>query len=107
MIATNLMDVPAEIIGLIFRYRWAIEVFFRFFKQILGCKHLLSNKPEGILIQVYCAIIACMLINLWTGARPNKRTIEMLAFYFMGWASEAEVQKHIDRLQAGVSKKRD
>lgn len=107
VIATNLLDVPAEIIGLIFRHRWAIEVFFRFFKQILGCKHLLSNKPEGVLIQVYCAIIACMLINLWTGARPNKRTIEMLAFYFMGWASEAEVQKHIDRLQPGGSKKPD
>jgi hypothetical protein len=107
VIATNLLDVPAEIIALIYQHRWAIEVFFRFFKQILGCKHLLSTKPEGIMIQVYCAIIACMLINLWTGARPNKRTIEMLAFYFMGWASEAEVQKHIDRLQAGGSKKRD
>lgn len=107
VIATNLQGVPAEIIGLIFRYRWAIEIFFRFFKQILGCKHLLSEKPEGIMIQVYCAIIACMLINLWTGAKPNKRTIEMLAFYFMGVASEAEVQKHLDRLQPGGSKKRD
>lgn len=105
VIATNLTGVPAEIVGLIFRHRWAIEVFFRFFKQILGCKHLLSNKPEGVLIQVYCAIIACMLINLWTGAKPNQRTIEMLAFYFMGWASEAEVQKHIDRLH-GVSPKK-
>jgi len=114
VIATNLLDVPAEIIGLIFQYRWAIEVFFRFFKQILGCKHLLSNRPEGVLIQVYCAIIAgtgeafpCVLTNLWTGVKPNKRTIEMLAFYFMGLASEAEVQRHIDRLQAGASKKRD
>jgi len=107
VIATNLLDVPAEVVGLIFRHRWAIEVFFRFFKQVLGCKHLLSNRPEGVLIQVYCAIVACMLINLWTGARPNKRTVEMLAFYFMGWASEAEVQRHIDRLQQGVSKKRD
>lgn len=107
VIATNLLDVPAEVVGLIFRYRWAIEVFFRFFKQVLGCKHLLSNRPEGVMIQVYCAVIACMLVNLWTGAKPNKRTVEMLAFYFMGWASEAEVQRHIDRLQAGVSKKRD
>lgn len=107
VIATNLPDVPAEIVASIYRHRWAIEVFFRFFKQILGCKHLLSNRPEGVLIQVYCAVIACMLVNLWTGARPNKRTIEMLAFYFMGWASEAEVQRHIDRLRPGGSKKQD
>ena len=105
VIATNLLDVPAEIIALIYSYRWAIEVFFRFFKQILGCKHLLSHKPEGILIQVYCAIIACMLINLWTGAKPNKRTIEMLALYFMGVASEDEVMRHIAKLQPGGSKK--
>jgi len=97
VIATNLLDVPAEIIALIYQYRWAIEVFFRFFKQMLGCRHLISHKAEGIQIQVYCAIIACMLINLWTGKRPNKRTVEMLAWYFMGVATEAEVLAHINR----------
>jgi Transposase DDE domain len=99
VIATNLLDVPAEIIALIYRYRWAIEIFFRFFKQILGCRHLLSQRREGILIQVYCAIIACMLINLWTGTRPTKRTVEMLAWYFLGLASEDEVMRHIAGLK--------
>ncbi len=93
------MHVPAEIIALIYHHRWAIEVFFRFFKQILGCRHLLSQRPEGIMIQVYCAIIACMLINLWTGAKPTKRTVEMLAWYFAGVASEAEMMRHIAGLQ--------
>jgi hypothetical protein len=99
VLATDLLDVPAEIIALIYRYRWSIEVFFRFFKQILGCRHLLSTKPPGVLIQVYSAIIACLLINLWTGVRPTKRTVEMLAFYFMGVASEDEVRRHIKALQ--------
>jgi len=97
VIATNLLHVPAEIIALIYHYRWAIEIFFRFFKQILGCRHLLSHKPEGVLIQVYCAVIACMLINLWTGKKPDKRTVEMLAFYFMGVATEQEVLAHLNR----------
>jgi hypothetical protein len=97
VIATNLLHVPAEIIALIYHYRWAIEIFFRFFKQVLGCRHLLSHKPEGILIQVYCAIIACMLINLWTGKKPDKRTVEVLAFYFMGVATEQEVMNHLNR----------
>jgi hypothetical protein len=97
VIATNLLHVPAEIIALIYQHRWAIEIFFRFFKQVLGCRHLLSHKPEGILIQVYCAIIACMLINLWTGKRPDKGTVQMLAFYFMGVASEREVLAHLNR----------
>jgi len=74
LLATNLLDLPAEIIALIYRYRWTIEIFFRFFKQILGCKHLLSAYPNGIAIQAYCAIIACMLLNLWTGRKPTLRT---------------------------------
>ena len=76
---------------------WKIEIFYRFFKQILGCRHLLSTKPQGILIQVYCAVIACLLINLWTGRRPGRRTFEMLAFYFMNVASEQEVIDHLKR----------
>jgi hypothetical protein len=97
VILTNLLHVPAEIIVLIYRYRWAIEIFFRFFKQVLGCRHLVSQKPEGILIQVYCAVIACMLINLWTGRRPDKGMVHMLAWYLAGVATEAEVLAYVNR----------
>jgi len=98
-IATNLLDVPAEIIGLIFSWRWAIEIFFRFFKHVLGCRHLLSHDENGIEIQTYCAIIACLLISLWTGRKPTLRTYEMICFYFCGLASEEELLRHIAKLQ--------
>jgi hypothetical protein len=106
VIATNLLDLPAEVIALLYRYRWTIEVFFRFFKQVLGCRHLLSQRAEGIRIQMYCAIIACMLINLWTGKRPGKHMVNMLAWYFTGIASEAEVRAFLTRPHnAGVKLK--
>ncbi len=38
-IATNLLDPPAEIIAELYRPRWTIEIFFRFFKHVLGCRH--------------------------------------------------------------------
>ena len=98
-IATNLLDVPAEIICLIYRYRWAIETFFRFFKHILGCRHLLSHSQNGIEIQTYCGIIACLLISLWTGRKPTLRTYEMICFYFCGMASEEELLAHIAKLK--------
>jgi hypothetical protein len=98
LIATNLLDVPAWVIALIYRYRWTIEVFFRFFKHVLGCRHLLSHDPVGIEIQTYCAIIACMLISLWTGRKPTLRTYEMICFYFCGLASEEELLTHIAKL---------
>ena len=98
-IATNLMDVPAEIIALLYHYRWTIEIFFRFFKHMLGCRHLLSHSPNGIEIQTYCAIIACMLISLWTGRKPTLRTYEMICWYFCGMADDEELLSHINRLQ--------
>jgi hypothetical protein len=99
LIATNLLDLPAWIIGLIYRYRWTIEVFFRFFKHVLGCRHLLSHDPVGIQIQTYCAIIACMLIGLWTGRKPTLRTYEMICYYFTGLAEEDELLAHLAKLQ--------
>lgn len=98
-IATNLMDVPAEIIADIYRHRWLIEVFFRFFKHILGCRHLLSQDPVGIEIQTYCAIIACLLISLYSGKRPTLRTYEMICFYFTGLADEEELLAHLAKLK--------
>ena len=98
-IATNLLDVPAEIISLIYRFRWTIELFFRFFKQILGCRKFYFRSQNGITLQTYCAIIACMLLCLWTGRKPTKRTYEMVCYYFLGLASEAELLAHLDKLK--------
>ena len=99
-IATNLLEVPAEVIALIYIYRWTIEIFFRFFKHVLGCRHLLSHSERGIEIQTYCAIIACLLISLWTGRKPTLRTYEMICYYFAGLASEEEVLAHLAKLKA-------
>lgn len=98
LIATDLLDVPAEVIALIYKHRWAVETFFRFFKHVLGCRHLISHCPNGIEIQTYMAIIACLLIALWTGRKPTLRTYEMICFYFMGLADEEELLAHIEKL---------
>jgi hypothetical protein len=99
VIATNLMDVAAEGVALVYRNRWTVELFSRFFKHILGCRHLLSHRANGIEIQAYLAIIVCMLIALWTGRTPTLRTVEMIRFYFIGWAEEDELEAHIAKLQ--------
>lgn len=98
LVATDLMDVPAEVIALIYKHRWAIETFFRFFKHVLGCRHLLSHCENGIAIQTYLGIIACLLIALWTGRKPTLRTYEMICYYFSGLADEEELLAHIQKL---------
>lgn len=102
-IATNLLDVPAEIVAEIYRQRWTIELFFRFFKHVLGCRHLLSTARVGIEIQVYCGIIACLLLALWTGGKPTLRTFEMVSLYLQGWADEEELLAHLAKLKPHVA----
>jgi IS4 transposase len=98
LLVTNRLDLDAAWIALGYKYRWTVELFFRWFKCVLGCKHLLSTCQNGVAIQVYLALIASVLITLWTGHKPNKRTFEMLCHYFSGWASEAELLAHLQAL---------
>jgi hypothetical protein len=98
-LCTDRLELAAELVALGYKYRWWVELFFRWLKCILGCRHLLSTSPSGVTIQVYVALIASLLISLWTGHRPSKRSFEMLCFYFSGWASAEEVQAHIEKLQ--------
>ncbi len=99
VLVTNLLDLPADLVALGYKYRWAVELFFRWLKCILGCRHLLANNVNGVEIQVYLGIIASLLISLWTGKKPTKRTLEMVQFYFSGLATWEELQAHIEKLK--------
>jgi len=87
----------AEEVGLLYHYRWTIELFFRFLKQILGMNHLLGHSEEAVRIFVYCMVISCMLLFLWTGLQPNKAMVMMLSFYLTGLASLEELIRFIER----------
>jgi IS4 transposase len=99
LIVTDRLDLPADVIGLLYQRRWQIEIFFRFFKHVLGCRHLLSTDRNGIELETYAAILACLLIALWTGRKPTLSTYRMLCWYMSGWASEEELLRHIGKLQ--------
>ncbi len=90
-ILTNKWDIPAELIGMIYRYRWEIETLFKWIKCNLQCRHLLAESRQGVTIQVYIAIIASLLLFLALGHRPKKREMELLHMYSIGWASLDEL----------------
>lgn len=99
LIVTDRLDLPADVVGLIYKHRWQVEIFFRFFKHTLGCRHLLSHCRNGIELETYAAIIACLLIALWTGRKPTLSTYRMLCWHFSGWADEEELLTHIAKLK--------
>ena len=97
--------VPAELVGEIYRQRWAIELFFRWIKCILGCRHFFAESPQGVAIQIYLALIAALLLQLWTGRRPNKRTMELLSFFQMGWATAEDLERLLPKCAGPKIKK--
>ena len=84
-------ELAAELIGLIYSYRWRIELFFKWLKCILGCRHWLAESPRGVALQIYSALIAALLLLRHTGRRPGKRAMEMIRFYLAGTASLEEL----------------
>jgi hypothetical protein len=96
--------VSAQLVALIYRRRWSIELFFRWIKCTLGCRHFLAESPRGVAIQLYLALIASVILYLFTGQRPNRRTLEMLQFYLMGWASIEDVMAAVQRATKAKSK---
>ena len=102
LLATDRLDFDAELVADLYRYRWQIELFFRWFKTILGAGRLLALSENGVRLVVYCALIASLLISVWTGRKPTKRTYEMLCLYFLGWAQEDELVAHIEGLSPAV-----
>ncbi|MEY4569652.1 MAG: hypothetical protein RLZZ398_1091 [Verrucomicrobiota bacterium] len=90
LLATDLA-IEAELIALIYRYRWQIELFFKWMKSILGYRHLMAESPEGVAIQTYSALIAALMLQALTGKRPGKRAMELIRMYVMGYADLEEV----------------
>jgi hypothetical protein len=90
LLATDL-EIEAELIALIYRYRWQIELFFKWLKSILGCRHLMAESPEGVAIQIYSALIAALMLQALTGKRPGKRAMELIQMHLMGYADLKEV----------------
>jgi IS4 transposase len=63
-ILTNLLLLSAEQICLLYRYRWTIEIVFRWLKQLLQLDHFISRDPQGIMRQVLTALIVYGLLVL-------------------------------------------
>ncbi len=99
LLVTNLGpdQLPAELVSLLYRRRWQVELFFRWIKCILGCRHWLAESPQGVTIQIYLALIASVLLQLYVGKRPTRRMMELIQFYLLGVASLKELTQGLHR----------
>lgn len=106
-LVTNLKpeELAAGEVALLYKQRWQIELFFRWVKCILGCRHWLAESPQGVALQIYLALIAALLLQLYTGQAPNRRMMELIQFYLLGVASLEELWAGVVRERARAQKK--
>lgn len=97
LLLTDCLHLPADLIALVYRHRWKIEIFFRFFKHVLAGAHLFSECQNGLQLQVYAAMLLCVVITLWTGRQANKRTLRMATWYMLGLADEDELFAFLEK----------
>lgn len=98
-------DLSAAEVGLLYRRRWQIECFFRWVKCLLGCRHWLAESQRGVTLQLYLALIASVLLQLATGRRPNRRMLELIQMYQLGWATLEELLAGLKREKAKAERR--
>lgn len=103
---TDLTELAAQLIALIYQYRYTVELFFRIFKQLLGMRHLLSQREEGIDIQILCTLIVCVVLQLISGKKPNKPMRNIVGWYLIGLADEQDVIDFLNKPDNTGVKKR-
>jgi len=90
-LVTNLLDVSAATIALLYQHRWQVELFFRWLKSIGHFDRLISHSSQGVLTHLYVTIIAMLLVHLHTGLRPSKYMFALLGQVTAGAATLDEI----------------
>ena len=81
---TNRLDLAADLLGLVYRHRWQIELFFRWLKCLVNFRHFFAESENGVAWQIAAALIGILLLALATGARPNSYDWAMMTHVVSG-----------------------
>jgi hypothetical protein len=90
----------------LYQQRWQVELFFRWVKCILGCRHWLAESPQGVAIEISLALIAARWLQLYPGQTPNRRMMELIQFDLLGVASLEELERGLVAERARVARRK-
>ncbi len=79
MFLSNNFDLSAEEIAQLYKYRWKVELFFKWIKQHLKIKSFWGTSLNAVKIQIYSAIIAyCLVALVRNKLKIDRSTYEIL-----------------------------
>lgn len=71
MIVSNALDCSAQQVAGWYKKRWSIELLFKWLKQNLKLKKFIGENRNAIMIQIYVALIAYILLKLYSRLRKE------------------------------------
>lgn len=76
---SNNFELTAVEIAAIYENRWQIETFFKKLKQNFPLTYFFGDNPNAIEIQIWCALIALLLLDVTHKAHNSKMAFSILA----------------------------
>ena len=76
---TNNFELSASEIAAIYQNRWQIEVFFKKLKQNFPLTYFYGDNTNAIEIQIWCALIALLLLQVVHKEQKSKMAFSILA----------------------------
>jgi transposase len=76
---TNNWEITAEEVALIYKYRWTIELTFKKLKQNFQLHFFYSETENGIKTQIWCTLIAHLLLNVIMALSKSKKAFSTVA----------------------------
>jgi hypothetical protein len=64
VLLTNQFDLPAEVIGELYRKRWQVELFFKWIKQHLRIRSFYGRSENAVRCQIWAAICAYLMVAI-------------------------------------------
>ena len=61
---TNDFSVPSETVAAIYRYRWQVELFFKWIKQHLRIKRFYGTSENSVKTQIWIAVSVYVLVTI-------------------------------------------
>ena len=76
---TNNFNITAEQVALLYKYRWRVELFFKWLKQHLRVKEFYGTTENAVKIQIYAAITAyCLVVIVQEELKLEMDTYDVL-----------------------------
>lgn len=105
---TNNFDLDAATISLLYKYRWQIELFFKWLKQHLRITSFYGTSANAVMIQIYIAFTAFCMLAMAADAQHHKGSLyEFANMMSVALSEKIYLSDLLERYRNGITEQRE